>query len=198
MTLQSPSPPEQSRAAAESGLRLLAGLGRVRTETLLPAAPDDLRLSDPVQMYTLAPGQALADARAVAWRYLVRHGDEPVALAETVRDASGEHVFSQLNYGPFVAGTAAALDAASGPVGAGEGAGVAEDAGVAEVRLLHVPAVHLIAVWLHGDAGDTLIPAPPVPAGLDATRAYPAGALLALTAELAPPPLPPTDPRGGT
>ncbi|MEU9099826.1 hypothetical protein [Streptomyces sp. NPDC048361] len=197
MTLQSPPPPDQSRTAAEAGLQLLAGLGRVRTETLLPAAPADLRLADPVQMYTLAPGRPLAEAQPVAWRYLVRHGDEPVALAETVRDPSGEHVFSQLNYGPFVAGTAAALDAAGGAAGVAEGAGVTEDAGVAEVRLLHVPAVHLIAVWLHGNATDTLIPAAPVPRGVDAAQPYPAAALLALAAELAPPPLPPADPRGG-
>ncbi|MET9365257.1 hypothetical protein ABZX93_30695 [Streptomyces sp. NPDC006632] len=185
MALQSPPPPGQSREAAESGLRLLAGLGRVRTETLLPAAPDDLRLADPVQMYTLAPGEPLAAARPVAWRYLVRHGDDPVALAETVRDASGEHVFSQLNYGPFVAGTAAALDAAGGA------------GGDAEVRLLHMPAVHLIAVWLHGDAADTLVPAAPAPSGIEAARPYPAAQLLTTASELAPPPLPPTDSRGG-
>ncbi|MFF3981729.1 hypothetical protein [Streptomyces sp. NPDC001828] len=185
MTLQSPQPPDQSREAAEAGLRLLAGLGRVRTETLLPAAPEDLRLADPVQMYTVAPTGPLSDARAVSWRYLVRHGSEPVALAETVRDASGEHVFSQLNYGPFVAGTAAALDAAG------------DRSGDAEVRLLHVPAVHLIAVWLHAESADTLIPAAPAPSGVEAGRPYPASQLLALVAQFSPPTLTSDDDRGG-
>ncbi|MER5888603.1 hypothetical protein ABT160_32665 [Streptomyces sp. NPDC001941] len=189
MTLQSPQPPEPSRAAAEAGVQLLAGLGRVRTATLLPAAPDDLRLADPVQMYALAPGAPLASATPVAWRYLVRHGEEPVALAETVRDAAGEHVFSQLNYGPFVAGTAAALDTAAGADAARQGD--------AEVRLLHVPAVHLIAVWLHGDRSDLLVPAAPVPAGLDAGRAYPADDLLERVAAAAPPALDADDDRGG-
>ncbi|WP_438290917.1 hypothetical protein [Streptomyces sp. HUAS TT7] len=185
MTLQSPQPPEQSREAAEAGLRLLAGLGRVRTETLLPAAPDELRLADPVPMYTVGPASPLADAEPVAWRYLVRHGSDAVALAETVRDASGEHVFSQLGYGPFVAGTAAALDAASG------------HPGDAEVRLLHIPAVHLIAVWLHAEAADALIPAAPAPPGTEAGRTYPADELLGLVAQLAPHTLAPDDDRGG-
>ncbi|MFB7648343.1 hypothetical protein ACFC0S_09000 [Streptomyces sp. NPDC056084] len=189
MALQSPQPPEQSREAAEAGLQLLAGLGRVRTATLLPAAPEDLRLADPVPMYTLAATGSLADAQPVSWRYLVRHGGEPVALAETVRDAAGEHVFSQLNYGPFVAGTAAALDSARAVAG--------ERAGDAEVRLLHVPAVHLIAVWLHGDLADTLVPAAPAPSGIEPGRPYPAPQLLSLVAEFTPPPLSPDDDRGG-
>ncbi|GGY38697.1 hypothetical protein [Streptomyces xanthochromogenes] len=189
MTLQSPQPPDESREAAEAGLQLLAGLGRVRTATLLPAAPDDLRLVDPVQMYTVAPTGALTDARPVSWRYLVRHGDEPVALAETVRDASGAHVFGQLNYGPFVAGTAAAL-AAAGDAGG-------ERPGDAEVRLLHVPAVHLIAVWLHADSADTLVPAAPAPSGIEAGRPYPAAQLLSLVAEFTPPTLTADDDRGG-
>ncbi|MFD9792248.1 hypothetical protein ACFWXK_15000 [Streptomyces sp. NPDC059070] len=177
MALQVPQPPQESRSAAEAGVELLAGLGRVRTAELLPAAADELRLAHPLQMYVIGLGDlaaGLGRARPVAWRYLVQHGSGPVALAETVRDAAGGHVFSQLNYGPFVAGTAAALAAA------------AERAGDAEARLLHLPAVHLIAVWLHAPTGDTLVPAAPAPPGVEPDRAYPAAELFALIARDAP------------
>ncbi|MEU5432931.1 hypothetical protein AB0G73_06080 [Streptomyces sp. NPDC020719] len=192
MALQVPQPPEESRSAAEAGVELLAGLGRVRpAATLVPAGADELRLAHPLQMYVIGladlPG-GLAGARPVAWRYLVQHESGPVALAETVRDEAGGHVFSQLNYGPFVAGTAAALDAAG------------REPGDAEVRLLHLPAVHLIAVWLHGEASDTLIPAAPAPPNVEADHAYPATDLFTLLARDAPQDiLPPEaqDDRGG-
>ncbi|MBD0748028.1 hypothetical protein [Streptomyces sp. CBMA152] len=192
MALQVPQPPQESRSAAEAGVELLAGLGRVRpAQTLVPAGADELQLAHPLQMYVIGladlPG-GLAGARPVAWRYLVQHSSGPVALAETVRDEAGGHVFSQLNYGPFVAGTAAALDAAD------------RESGDAEVRLLHLPAVHLIAVWLHGEASDTLIPAAPAPPGVEADHAYPATELFTLLARDAPQDiLPPEagDDRGG-
>ncbi|MEV6547079.1 hypothetical protein AB0M57_00045 [Streptomyces sp. NPDC051597] len=191
MALQVPQPPQESRSAAEAGVELLAGLGRVRTATLLPAAADELRLAHPLQMYVIGladlPG-GLDRARPVAWRYLVQHDSGPVALAETVRDEAGGHVFSQLNYGPFVAGTAAALEAAG------------HEPGDAEVRLLHLPAVHLIAVWRHSPGSDTLIPAAPAPTGVQADQAYPAAELFALLARNTPEGvLPPEadDDRGG-
>ncbi|MEU1071983.1 MULTISPECIES: hypothetical protein [unclassified Streptomyces] len=191
MALQVPQPPQESRSAAEAGVELLAGLGRVRTAALLPAAADELRLAHPLQMYVIGladlPG-GLDRARPVAWRYLVQHDSGPVALAETVRDEAGGHVFSQLNYGPFVAGTAAALEAAG------------HEPGDAEVRLLHLPAVHLIAVWRHSPGSDTLVPAAPAPTGVEADRAYPAAELFALLARNAPEGvLPPEadDDRGG-
>ncbi|MFJ8313781.1 MULTISPECIES: hypothetical protein [unclassified Streptomyces] len=192
MALQVPQPPQESRSAAEAGVELLAGLGRVRpTATLVPAGADELRLTHPLEMYVIGLADlpdGLAGARPVAWRYLVQHASGPVALAETVRDEAGGHVFSQLNYGPFVAGTAAALDAAG------------RAPGDAEVRLLHLPAVHLIAVWLHGEASDTLIPAAPAPPGVEADRAYSATELFTLLARDAPQDiLPPQaeDDRGG-
>ncbi|MFC0845348.1 hypothetical protein ACFH04_16750 [Streptomyces noboritoensis] len=191
MALQVPQPPQESRSAAEAGVELLAGLGRVRTATLLPATADELRLAHPLQMYVIGLGDlpgGLDRARPVAWRYLVQHDSGPVALAETVRDEAGGHVFSQLNYGPFVAGTAAALAAAG------------REPGDAEVRLLHLPAVHLIAVWLHSSASDTLVPAAPAPPDVEANRSYPAAELFALLARNAPQDvLPPEaeDDRGG-
>lgn len=191
MALQVPQPPHESRSAAEAGVELLAGLGRVRTATLLPAAADELRLAHPLQMYVIGLGDlagGLARARPVAWRYLVQHDSGPVALAETVRDDAGGHVFSQLNYGPFVAGTAAALEAAG------------REPGDAEVRLLHLPAVHLIAVWRHSPGSDTLVPAAPAPTGVEADRAYPAAELFTLLARHAPQDVRPPgaeDDRGG-
>ena len=41
-----------------------------------------------------------------------------------------------------------------------------------ELRLLKVPAVYLMALWLHGKDGDILIPMGDPPAGLKKNKAY--------------------------
>ncbi len=139
----------------------------------------------PHQVYTLGlddlrTGQSLSAARPTSWRYLVERDDRPVALGETQIRTSGEHAFAQLNYGPFVRGTAEAL-------------GVAEQyaaQGDADVRLLHIPALYPQALWLHSqsrasESEDTLVPVAPTPPGIEANRAYPARELLDLLQERA-------------
>ncbi|MDT0347207.1 hypothetical protein [Streptomyces litchfieldiae] len=129
----------------------------------------------------LRAGRGLAAARPVAWRYLVERGGTAVALADTVErprdvEGGGGHVLAQVNYGPFVSGIARALAAAER----------ADEAAEVEPRVLHVPALRLVAVWLHQLGGeDRLVPAEPSPEGIEANVARPAGELLAQLAERA-------------
>ena len=117
----------------------------------------------------------LVAAQLTGWRYLVLHRGAPVALAETVIDRDGSHVLAQVNYGPFVAGSARAFDAAE-----------ALDTPDAEARLLHVPALHFLALWLHEDTPDAvLVPIAPTISGINANQPYPAAELLADLSERA-------------
>jgi hypothetical protein len=134
---------------------------------------------------------ALGKAQPSGWRFLLEVDDDVVAAVETAR-AGDEHVLSHVNHGPFVRGTVDALGAAEREVG---------DRSGVELRLLHVPALYLVALWLHdaGEAGDTLIPVAPAPAGFEANRPYPPDELLRTARERAAsiPALEPDDARGG-
>ena len=84
---------------------------------------------------------------------------------------SGDSDF-QANEGPFVSATAAAIASAEqDPRLAG---------GDYEVRLLRIPALYFMALWLkdnRGD-GDVLIPLVPIPPPFDAGHTYPPGDVL--------------------
>jgi hypothetical protein len=141
----------------------------------------------------LTAGRALAATGApTSWRFLLRQDDRVVASAEALADQAGGARFSQFNRGPFVASTEAAVGLADGLAETRERP--------YELRLLHVPALYTMALWLHGDGDDDLlIPLSPSPVGIEADRAYPADELLAILADRAAqiPQMEPGDTRGG-
>jgi hypothetical protein len=144
-------------------------------DALRAAEPEDIQISRPHQVFFLGlddlkDGRALPDARATGWRYVVSVGAEPIALAETVTRAQREHALAYINYGPFVAGTTEALPAAQAAARASD----------AELRVLHIPALYVQALWLHTETEeeDTLIPIAPTPPGIEAIRPYSASELL--------------------
>jgi hypothetical protein len=79
--------------------------------------------------------------------------------------------------GPYDAQTVRLISAAE----------VSLDLGDAEVRALRVPALHLMALWLHALDGqrDVLVPMSPAPLPVEPGRFYPAEELLAILSELA-------------
>jgi hypothetical protein len=170
-------PPAEALNVARAGLRRLCETGAVSSPALRRVPIDQLRLTRPQPVYLLGldelrDGRGLDAARSIGWRYFVEADDlaQPLALAETVALADGSQTFAHLNYGPFVAGTAAALSAAEQTT--------AMDA---EIRLLHVPALYFVALWLLQDSGDpVLVPVAPVPPAIVANRSYPARELLDL------------------
>ena len=122
----------------------------------------------------LVAGRGLEAARPTRWRYLVQDGDRIIAAASVLPTGLGDaHDFSHINEGPFVASTADALAfVASHPEVA---------AGDFELRLLQVPSLHTMAVWLHpaSSDGDRLVPLAPSPVSAPAGVPIPAAQLLA-------------------
>ena len=186
MVLRQIDPPAEALSAARAGLSLLSGSRQASSREMRRVSIDRLRLTHAQPVYViglddLRAGRGLEAARLSGWRYLVGVDSAaaeraPFALAETVVGPDGSHIFTHLNYGPFVAGTAAALRAA---------AELPED-DVAQVRLLHIPALYFVALWLHRDGREAaLMPVAPTPQGIDANRSYNAQELLNLLGERA-------------
>lgn len=177
MPLQIPTPPTTVDSTVRSNLQNVAEGNLSSIEALHQLPADQLTLTLPHQIFTigrdqLAEAATLNTATAVGWRYLVSARGQIIASAETVTSPDdGQEVFSQLTEGPFVEATAAAITA----VRALPQLGV----GTFELRLLRIPALYLMALWLHPSlgVGDLLVPLAPTPVGTAGVPS-PAGDLL--------------------
>ncbi|MEU9030070.1 hypothetical protein AB0D46_21620 [Streptomyces sp. NPDC048383] len=130
--------------------------------------------------------------RLTAWRFLIRSGDRFVAAADTRLTADG-WTFSHFFEGPYVTATERALRQAES-LGTGY-----------QPRLLSVPELYMLTLWLHGAVGadaaaglpaaaDLLVPLAPAPPGIAAFRPHTVSELLpVLTHRLTrqAPPVPP-------
>ena len=125
----------------------------------------------------LAGGKLLDAATQSSWRYLLVQDDAAVAEAELSvgrKDAkrAGPKAleFLGLTHGPFTAATIEALAAAEQlpQVAAAD----------YELRLLKIPAVYLVALWLHGAKDDILIPMGDPPGGLKKNKPYTEAAII--------------------
>jgi hypothetical protein len=168
MALLIPDPPNESLTALRESLNTLATRGSFSARGLREARPEQISATVPHAVYNLtldAAKNGKTDvARLSGWRFLLAVDDNVLASAET-RSEGGGQAFSHVNAGPFVAGTVDALAAAER---------IAEaDERQFELRLLNVPALYLMAVWLRPSEGEgVFVPAAPVPAGFEANRGY--------------------------
>ena len=160
MPLHLPDPPAGVPDKVKSKLHAFADGGKFSTKALRGAHKDRLDLSTPHQVFTIglddiADGGGLDSAQPVGWRYLVEDGGQLIASAETTQAPDGTHEVSQFTEGPFVAETDKAVKAVRRlPQLAAAGF---------ELRLLRIPALYVMALWLHSPATDLLVPLAPSP-----------------------------------
>ncbi|MFB7259569.1 hypothetical protein [Streptomyces nojiriensis] len=155
--------------------------------------PLPVHVLDRLGLSNLAAGGRPPRTRLTGWRFLIRSGDRYVAAADT-RLAPDGWVFSHFFEGPYVAATERALrQAESLTTGY-------------QPRLLSVPELYMLTLWLHGAVGadaaaglpageDLLVPLAPAPPGIAPYRPHPVSELLpVLTRRLTPLPAaaPPT------
>ncbi len=150
-------PPKKCHEEASSAVRQLL-IPPHSSGTMTAATAEEHELAAPHDVYTINADKvangSLKSARRIGWRYLVMQGERAVAAAEVQRPAgTGQPEFSHLNSGPFVEGSIDALSIAESL------AEVAADD--FEVRLLKLPSVYVMALWLHGPSKDILIPLGP-------------------------------------
>jgi hypothetical protein len=181
MAIEFPDPPPHATSLADAGVSLAArsalehdvssalatlteGTSR---ELVLPHATYNL------DAYDIAERRPLAVARLTAWRYLVKDAGSPMAAAEVAVDAAGHaSAFSSLNMGPFVSSTMSALAAAEKIDAVANGR--------YQPRLLRIPELYVMALWLKAEkAGeDIVVPMSPAPEELTAGRGYDEAAFL--------------------
>lgn len=156
--------------------------GRQGSAAVLGPVRERLRCTRPLPVYELDQIGALVSpphARLAGWRFQLR-GEGPesgaVAAAEAMLTPDG-WAFSHFSEGPYVASTERALRQADSLATA------------FQPRLLSVPELYMVTLWLHRDSaagpesgdvapGDLLVPLAPAPPGIPAHRPSRAGDLL--------------------
>lgn len=196
MAFIAPKPPQQALDALHSTFLDLSKNRAFRIPALR-SATGPLQLTEPHQVFTLglsdlAAGKGLDAAKPTGWRYLVQEGDNVLASAETVAvGPADEQVFSAFNEGRFVASSVNAMRAAR------EFPEVKQ--GNFELRLLNVPGLYVLALWLHNaqGKGDFLVPLAPSPVETPTGKPVPAAVLLKELAAKAKAPIEAPDRTGG-
>jgi hypothetical protein len=160
---------------------LESGLGQIRTAPGgQPAAfagmlssVDEPHWADglPHQAFNLGldaitAGKGLEGAKPVGWRFLLGQPSQDPAVAAEVEGSLGQHNFSGLNRGPFVAQTLKAMRLAENDPRVSDGD--------FEPRFLRVPALYVVALWLkeRNSGNDLVIPLEPAPPNLAPGRIY--------------------------
>lgn len=146
--------------APQGGPEVIAELDSERTRR-------EVQVAQPHRVYVvredaLKNGEWLAAAEPSTWRYLLIEKDAGFAAVELI-ERNGALTFAAMEEGPFVQSTIDVLVRAER----------LDDVrrGDFELRLLKIPSRYLVALWLHSDARDLLLPLPPAPSGVEAARA---------------------------
>lgn len=175
MPLHMPDPPTGVADTVRSTVRQFAGSSNHSLKALRGATADHVDVTTPHEVFTMGvdditSGAGLEKARSVGWRHLVVADGKTIAASETTLADDGKtHVPSHVNEGPFVGAMADAVAAVQAlpQVGAAD----------FDLRLLRIPALYFMGVWLHSPATDLLVPLAPSPIGQEG-QALPAAQVL--------------------
>jgi hypothetical protein len=189
MPLHAPPAPAPALRSVLTALGSPTAVREARTPSLRAAqGPATPELPLPVYVLDRVTPEGTAVTRLAGWRFLIRIGDRAVAAAETMLTPDG-WAFSHFFEGPYITSTERALRQAENMKGA------------YQPRLLSVPGLYMLTLWLHGDltadgseghpAGtDLLVPLAPAPPGIAAHRPHRVTDLLPmLTHRVTPAPL---------
>ncbi|MDO0928726.1 hypothetical protein QQY24_26155 [Streptomyces sp. TG1A-8] len=189
MPLHVPPAPAPALRSVLTALGSPSAVREARTPALRAAqGPTTPELPLPVHVLDRITPQGLSATRLAGWRFLIRCGERAVAAADTMLTADG-WAFSHFFEGPYIASTERAVQQAEAlpqPY---------------QPRLLSVPGLYMLTLWLHGDcaaeaaeghpvASDLLVPLAPAPPGISAHRPHRVAELLpVLTHRATPVPL---------
>ncbi|WP_262061738.1 hypothetical protein [Streptomyces sp. STR69] len=189
MPLHVPPAPAPALRSVLTALGSPTAVREARTPSLRAAqGPATPELPLPVHVLDRVAPEGTAVTSLAGWRFLIRCGDRAVAAAETMLTPDG-WAFSHFFEGPYIAATERALRQAENMKGA------------YQPRLLSVPGLYMLTLWLHGDltadgadghpaATDLLVPLAPAPPGIAAHRPHRVAELLpVLTHRVTPAPL---------
>ncbi|MGW7367532.1 hypothetical protein ACWGI8_29965 [Streptomyces sp. NPDC054841] len=191
MPLLVPPAPAPALRSVLAALGSPAAVREARTPALRSvqgAVSAELPLPVHVLDQVVPHGSRRPRTRLAGWRFLIRSGERAIAAADTMLTPDG-WAFSHFFEGPYIASTERALQQAEAVPGA------------YQPRLLSVPELYMLTLWLHrnteADAAagkpapaDLLVPLAPAPPGIAAHRAHLVADLLpVLTLRVTPAPL---------
>lgn len=177
MPLHVPPAPAPALRSVLTALGSPTAVREARTPSLRAApGPATPELPLPVHVLDRITSEGVSATRLAGWRFLIRCGDRAVAAAETMLTPDG-WAFSHFFEGPYITSTERALRQAETmkqPY---------------QPRLLSVPGLYMLTLWLHGDltadgatghpaATDLLVPLAPAPPGIAAHRPHRVAELL--------------------
>ncbi|MDF3299654.1 hypothetical protein [Streptomyces tropicalis] len=169
MPLHVPPAPAPALRSVLTALGSPTAVREARTPALRAAqGPVTPELPLPVHVLDRITPEGISATRLAGWRFLIRSGGHAVAAADTMLTADG-WAFSHFFEGPYVASTEHALrqaEAMPQPY---------------QPRLLSVPGLYMLTLWLHDNladdgagghpvATDILVPLAPAPPGIAAHR----------------------------
>lgn len=174
MSILFSTPPDEASQAVASNLQRVSDRPQVDARGLGGAAAAEVTPTMPHGVYVLGlkdvlNGKLPDDLAPSGWRYILSGGSE-VACAET-QVRGNAHKFSGFNSGPYVSSTVDALQRVTDlPMVKEENL---------TLRMLRIPALHLTALWLHGENQDIFTPLEPAPPSVSANKQYQAAELFA-------------------
>lgn len=141
MPLHVPPAPAPALRSVLAALGSPTAVREARTPALRSAeGPLSPELPLPVHVLDrIGPGGLAPATRLAAWRFLIRSAEQPVAAADTMLTPDG-WAFSHFFEGPYIASTELALRQAETVTTH------------YQPRLLSIPELYMLALWLHGDA----------------------------------------------
>ncbi|MDX3380276.1 hypothetical protein PV682_02305 [Streptomyces niveiscabiei] len=189
MPLHVPPAPAPALRSVLTALGSPTAVREARTPSLRTAEGQAVpELPLPLHVLDRISAEGVPETRLAGWRFLIRCQERAVAAAETRLTADG-WTFSHFFEGPYIDSTERALRQAESTELA------------VQARLLSVPGLYMLTLWLHGDCAsdgttghpapaDVLIPLAPAPPGIAAHRPHRVAELLpALTHRVTPAPL---------
>ncbi|MEV6651801.1 hypothetical protein [Streptomyces sp. NPDC051219] len=172
MPLHVPPAPAPALRSVLAALGSPTAVREARTPALRAAlGPLSPELPLPVHVLDrITPGDQPPRTRLAGWRFLIHCGDRPVAAADTMLTPDG-WAFARFFEGPYVGATERALRQAETMTSH------------YQPRLLSVPELYMLTLWLHGEVNadasaggpapaDLLVPLAPAPPGIAADRPH--------------------------
>ncbi len=166
MSIKMRKDPSEASETMRANLSMMMSKQAFRTPNLLRLSRDRTGRIPEVQaalptynlgLEELAREKDIKQAKEVGWRYLLKENREVIASIDILTRRNERPVFAQTNEGPYVRGISKALTR------------VAEMDEVQrtdfEARVLTVPALKIVALWLKDDTGndDLIMPIEPTP-----------------------------------
>jgi hypothetical protein len=172
MTIRLSDVPQSAVELLRSSLEGAAIDGSYRLPTLKGKRTEDVTISQPHPVYNLgvqdiAEGRGITAAVFGGWRFLLTEKGRAIGAAEVMgTEPIGTFRIAGVNVGPYVASTAAALQALPDQFKA--------ESREWTLRMLRIPALFIWAVWFHevSGTGDQFFPLGPAPEYLEEGRIY--------------------------